>query len=77
MSGEVGPTSWPDIRSSKAQLYPQAAQDLAQAAQSGFSLVDYAVFYQASALSQANRARGRRRCASGFRRALSRQPLAI
>jgi soluble lytic murein transglycosylase len=38
------------------QLYPQAAQDLAQAAQSGFSLADYAVFYQASALREANRA---------------------
>ncbi len=40
----------------EGQLYPQAAQDLAQAAQSGFSLADYAVFYQASALRQANRA---------------------
>ncbi|HXW15387.1 MAG TPA: transglycosylase SLT domain-containing protein [Terriglobia bacterium] len=39
----------------EGQVYPQAAQDLAQAAESGFSLVDYAVFYQASALRQANR----------------------
>jgi soluble lytic murein transglycosylase len=34
----------------------EAAEDLAQAAQSGFSLADYAVFYQASALSQSSRA---------------------
>jgi soluble lytic murein transglycosylase len=39
----------------EGQRYPEAAQDLAQAAQSGFSLADYAVFYQASALSQASR----------------------
>jgi soluble lytic murein transglycosylase len=36
----------------EGQRYSEAAQDLAQAAQSGFSLADYAVFYQASALSQ-------------------------
>jgi soluble lytic murein transglycosylase len=35
--------------------YSEAAQDLARAAQSGFALADYAVFYQASALSQSSR----------------------
>ena len=39
----------------EGQRYSEAAQDLAQAAQSGFSLADYAVFYQASALSQSKR----------------------
>jgi len=39
----------------EGQHYSEAAQDLAQAAQSGFSLADYAVFYQASALSQSSR----------------------
>ncbi len=39
----------------EAQSYSDAAQDLAQAAESGFSLADYAVFYQASALSQSSR----------------------
>lgn len=35
--------------------YSEATEDLARAAQSGFSLADYAVFYQASALSQSSR----------------------
>ena len=39
----------------EAQSYSEAAQDLAQAAESGFSLADYAVFYQATALSQSSR----------------------
>ena len=39
----------------EGQRYSEAAPDLAQAAQSGFSLADYAVFYQASALSQSSR----------------------
>jgi len=39
----------------EGQGYSEAAQDLAQAAQSGFSLADYAVFYQASALNQSRR----------------------
>jgi soluble lytic murein transglycosylase len=39
----------------EGQHYPEAAEDLAQAAQSGFSLADYAVFYQASALRQSRR----------------------
>ena len=39
----------------ESQRYSEAAQDLAQAAHSGFSLADYAVFYQASALSQSSR----------------------
>jgi len=39
----------------EAQSYSEAAQDLAQAAQSGFTLADYAVFCQASALSQSSR----------------------
>ncbi len=38
-----------------AQDYAQAAEDLARAAQSGFSLADYAAYYQASALSQSSR----------------------
>ena len=38
----------------EAQRYSEAAQDLAQAAQSGFALGDYAVFYQASALKLSN-----------------------
>jgi soluble lytic murein transglycosylase len=38
----------------QAQQYSEAAQDLAQAAQSGFTLADYAVFYQASALNHFN-----------------------
>jgi soluble lytic murein transglycosylase len=41
-------------REFEAQHYSQAAQDLSQAAESGFSLADYAVFYQATALSQSN-----------------------
>jgi len=40
----------------QAKVYPQAAQDLAEAAQSGFSLADYAEFYQATALRQSSRA---------------------
>ncbi|MGO8788044.1 MAG: transglycosylase SLT domain-containing protein [Terriglobia bacterium] len=36
----------------EGQRYSEAAQDLGQAAQSGFSLADYAAFYQASALGQ-------------------------
>jgi soluble lytic murein transglycosylase len=39
----------------QGQSFPQAAQDLGQAAKSGFSLADYAVFYQASALRQSSR----------------------
>ena len=39
----------------EGQRYSEAAEDLAQAAHSGFSLADYAVFYQASALSQSSR----------------------
>jgi soluble lytic murein transglycosylase len=39
----------------ESQSYAEAAKDLAQAAQSGFPLADYAVYYQASALSQSNR----------------------
>jgi len=39
----------------EGQRFSEAAQDLAQAAQSGFSLADYAVFYQASALSPSSR----------------------
>jgi soluble lytic murein transglycosylase len=39
----------------QAQSFPQAAQDLGQAAKSAFSLADYAVFYQASALHQSSR----------------------
>ena len=42
-------------REFEAQHYALAAQDLAQAAESGFSLADYAVFYRASALSQSSR----------------------
>ena len=61
----------------EGQRYSEAAQDLAQAAQSGFSLADYAVFYQASALQPVQPAAGRRRGASGFRRALSPKPLAL
>jgi soluble lytic murein transglycosylase len=38
----------------EGRSYSEAAQDLAQAGQSGFSLADYAVFYQASALSQSS-----------------------
>ena len=38
-----------------AQSYPQAAEDLAQAARADFPLADYATFYQASALSAAKR----------------------
>jgi soluble lytic murein transglycosylase len=38
----------------EGQRYSEAVQDLAQAAQSGFSLADYAVFYQASALGQSS-----------------------
>ncbi len=38
-----------------ARRFADAAQDLDRAAQSGFSLADYAVYYQASALSQASR----------------------
>jgi soluble lytic murein transglycosylase len=40
----------------EAQRYSEAGEDLSQAAQSGFSLADYAAFYQALALSQASRA---------------------
>jgi soluble lytic murein transglycosylase len=39
----------------EAQQYPEAAPDLAKAAQSHFSLADYALFYQASALRQSGR----------------------
>jgi soluble lytic murein transglycosylase len=39
----------------QGQQFPQAARDLAQAAQSPFPLADYAVFYQASALSRSHR----------------------
>ena len=36
-----------------SEVFTKAAQDLSQAAQTGFSLVDFAVFYQASAASRA------------------------
>ncbi len=36
------------------QLFPQAARDLAAAAQSGFSLADYAVYYQAMSVGSDN-----------------------
>jgi soluble lytic murein transglycosylase len=39
----------------EGQHYGDAAQDLAQAGRSGFSLADYAVYYQASALAQSGR----------------------
>ena len=39
----------------EGQHYSEAAPDLAQAGQSGFSLADYAVYYQASALGQSGR----------------------
>lgn len=39
----------------ESQHYSEAAQDLAQAGKSGFSLADYAVYYQASALGQSSR----------------------
>lgn len=42
-------------REFEAQHYADAVQDLAQAAQSGFSLADYAAFYEASALSLSRR----------------------
>ncbi|MGA3325831.1 MAG: transglycosylase SLT domain-containing protein [Terriglobia bacterium] len=42
-------------REYEGQGYSEAAQDLARAAQSGFSLADYAVYYQASALRQSRR----------------------
>lgn len=41
----------------EGQHYSESEQDLDQAAQSGFSLADYAVFYQAAALSQSRRPR--------------------
>jgi len=40
----------------QAHRHVEATQDLAQAAQSSFPLADYAVFYGASSLSQANQA---------------------
>ena len=40
----------------QGKIYAQSALDLAHAAKSGFSLSDYAVFYQASALRAANQA---------------------
>lgn len=39
----------------EGQHYSEAAPDLAQAGQSGFSLADYAVYYQAAALGQSGR----------------------
>ena len=39
----------------QAQVYRQAAEDLAEAAKNEFALADYAVFYQASSLRQDNR----------------------
>ena len=39
----------------EGQHYSEAAQDLAEAGRIGFSLADYAVYYQASALSQSGR----------------------
>ena len=39
----------------EGQSYSEAAEDLAQAAQSGFPLADHAVFYQASALRESSR----------------------
>ena len=42
-------------REYQTQLFADAAHDLAQAAQSGFALADFAVYYQATALHQANR----------------------
>ena len=39
----------------EGRRYSDAAQDLAQAARSGFALADYAVFYQASALNLSHR----------------------
>ena len=39
----------------QGQAYPQSAEDLGQARQTGFSLADYASFYQASSLRQGNR----------------------
>jgi predicted Zn-dependent protease len=39
----------------QAQVYHQAAEDLAEAARNEFALADYAVFYQASSLRQDNR----------------------
>jgi soluble lytic murein transglycosylase len=39
----------------EGQSYSEAAEDLSKAAESGFSLADYAAFYQASALSQSGR----------------------
>jgi soluble lytic murein transglycosylase len=42
-------------REFEVQSYSEAAQDLGKAAQTGFSLADYAVFYRASALSQSSR----------------------
>ena len=52
----------------EAQSYAEAAQDLAQAAQSGFSLADYAVFYQASALKQSGRPQDAAAALGGFAR---------
>jgi len=48
------------------QRYPEASQDLAQAAQSSFSLADYAVYYQATALRQLSRGQDAARVLEDF-----------
>ena len=60
----------------EGQQYPEAAQDLAQARGADFSLADYAVFYQASALGQPAGCRTPR-AVQGFRCALSPKPAAL
>jgi soluble lytic murein transglycosylase len=59
----------------QAQSYSEAVQDLAQAAQSGFSLADYAVFYQASTLSQSRRSEDAATLLGDFTARFPRSPL--
>ena len=53
-------------REFEAQHYSQAELDLAQAAESGFSLADYAVVYRATALSQSNQPQQAAAALAGF-----------